>query len=99
MNLNLDDIDYKIGFIEYPDKTRNAYGFLAIGQINQTKDELENHFKEYKKYLIKNKLELEFDRLVFLNKENALQELDGISKPKRPYLRDLIKESMKYQYK
>lgn len=96
LNLNLDDIDYKIEFIEYPTKTRNAYGFLAIGKINETKDELNKCFEEYKEYLINNNLELEFSRLIFLKKENALQEFDHLSNYKRPYLRDLIIEAAKY---
>ena len=96
LNLNLDDIDYKIEFIEYPSKTRNAYGFLAIGKINQTKDELTQHFKHYKEYLISNNLEVEFNKLIFLKKQRALQELDELPSNKRPYLRDLIKEAIKY---
>ena len=96
LNLNLDDIDYKIEFIEYPSKTRNAYGFLAIGKINQTKDELTQHFKHYKEYLISNNLEVEFNKLIFLKKQRALQELDELPNNRRPYLRDLIKEAIKY---
>ena len=96
LNLDLNDIDYKIEFIEYPSEKRNAYGFLAIGKINKTKDELKQHFKEYKDYLIRNKLEVEFGRLIFLKKENALQELDDLPNFKRPYLRDLIMEAMNY---
>lgn len=96
LNLNLDDIEHKIEFIEYPSKTRNAYGFLAIGKINQTKEELNQHFEEYKEYLIRNNLEIEFNKLIFLKKENALQELDDLENYKRPYLRDLIKEAIKY---
>lgn len=96
LNLNLDDIDYKIAFIEYPSKTRNAYGFLAIGKMNWTKDELKQYFKEYKEYLIMNHLEVEFNKLIFLQKENALKELDNLSNCKRPYLRELINEAVKY---
>ncbi len=95
LNLNLDDIDYKIEFIEYPNETRNAYGFIAIGKINQTKAELKRYFEEYKEHLLKNDLEVEFNRLIFLKKENALQELDDLPNYKRPYLRDLIKEVIK----
>lgn len=97
LNIDIEKIDYKLEFIEYPDETRNAYGFIALAKINQTKEELERHFNEYKEYLIKNKLELEFSRLVFLNKNNALKELDNMNNPKRPYLRNLIKEAMRYQ--
>ena len=95
LNLNLEDIDYKIEFIEYPNETRNAYGFIAIGKINQTKDELKRYFEQYKEYLLKNDLEVEFNKLIFLKKENAIQELDDLPNYKRPYLRDLIKEVVK----
>lgn len=96
LNIDIENIDYRLEFIEYPDEKRNAYGFIALTRIEQSKEELEKHFKEYKEYLIKNKLELEFSRIVFLSKENALEELDNMNNPKRPYLRDLIKETMKY---
>ena len=95
LNLELDDIDYKIEFMEYPSKRRNSYGFLAIGTVSQTKDELENHFEQYKEYLIMNNLEIEFNKLIFLQKENALKELDELSNCKRPYVRDLINEARK----
>lgn len=97
MNLNLDEIDYKLEYIEYPSKTRNAYGFLAIGTINKTKNELNQHFEEYKEYLIRNNLEIEFNKIIFIKKENAIKELDKLSNCKRPYLRDLIKEVVKYK--
>lgn len=96
LNIDIENIDYRLEYIEYPDEKRNAYGFIALTKINQSKEELEGHFKKYKEYLISNKLELEFSRIVFLNKENALEELDSMNNPKRPYLRDLIKEAMKY---
>ena len=44
MNLNLDEIDYKFQYIEYPNKKRNAYGFIAVGKLNMSKKELQNHF-------------------------------------------------------
>ena len=94
MNLNLEDIKYKIQYIEYPDESRNAYGFLAIGNIDKTKEELKKHFKEYKEYLLSNNLELEFNKLVFLSKKNAVQELDNMNNPKRPYLRELVNKAM-----
>ncbi len=97
MNLNLDEIDYKLEYIEYPSKTRNVYGFLAIGSTSKTKDELNQHFFEYKEYLIRNNLEIEFNKLIFIKKENAVREFDKLSNYKRPYLRDLIKEAVKYE--
>lgn len=98
LNLNLDDLDYKIEFIEYPDETRNAYGFLAIGKLDITKEDLTKHFEKYKQYLTNNNLEVEFNKLIFLQKENALEELDKLSNCKRPYLRELIKEAVKWKH-
>lgn len=60
--------------------------------MTKTKQELDQYFKEYTEYLIKNNLELEFNKLIFIKKENALQELDKLQNYKRPYLRNLIKE-------
>lgn len=92
INLNLEDIDYKIKYIEVPDKARHAYGFIAIGKLVKTKEELQKHFEEYKKFLIQNNLEIEFNKLVFLDKNNAIKEFDRLENPKRPYLSNLIKE-------
>ena len=64
MNLNLDEIKYEFQYIEYPDDKRNAYGFIAIGYLNMTKNELQNHFKQYKEFLEKNNLEVEFNNLI-----------------------------------
>lgn len=95
INIDLCDVDYKLEYIEYPSNTRNAYGLIAIAEIDKSKEELQKHFEKYKEYLIKNKLELEFNKLVFLNKENAVEELDSMSNPKRPYLRELFKKVTK----
>ena len=95
LNLDLENIDYKLEYIVCPDEKRNGYGFLAIGKVNLNKNEVENHFKQYKEYLEKNNLEIEFNKIIFLKRQNALKELDELPNPKRPYLRDLIKETMK----
>ena len=94
INIDLDTIDYKFKYLEYPNIKRNVYGFIALGKIDKTKDKLETHFKEYKKYLLENNLETEFEKLVFFKKENALNELDKLPNPKRPYLRELLKVAM-----
>ena len=90
LNLDLDKIDYEIKYLECPTKGRSVYGFLAYGKLNMTKNELNNYFEGYKKYLEKNDLEIEFSKLVFLNKEAGLSELDKLKNPKREYLRELI---------
>lgn len=53
---------------------------------------MQKHFEEYKKSLIKNNLEIEFNKLVFLEKSNAIEELNMLKNPKRPYLSNLIKK-------
>ena len=93
VNLNLDDVDYEFKYIECPTKKRNVYGFLAIGNINMSKNDLIIHFEDYKKYLEDNNLEVEFDNLVFFKKGNAVNELDSYNNPKRPYLRELLFEA------
>ena len=90
LNLDLDKIDYEIKYLECPTKGRSVYGFLAYGKVNMTKNELNNYFEGYKKYLEKNDLEIEFSKLVFLNKEDGVSELDKLENPKREYLRELI---------
>ena len=92
LNLNLDDIEYKIEYLEIPDEERHTYGFIAIGKLEKTKEELQKYFKEYKKYLIQNNLETEFNKLVFLYKNNAMEEFNALKNPKRPYLKNLINE-------
>ena len=95
VNLDLDTIDYKFEFLEYPTDRRNAYGFLAIGKLDMTKAEFEQLFKEYQDYLIKNNLEVEFEKLIFLTKGNAVKEYDAYNNPKRLYLRTLLSEAEK----
>lgn len=90
MNLNLDEIKYEFKYIEYPDEKRNAYGFIAVGQLNMSKKELQKHFIQYCKYLENNNLEIEFNNLIYLKKGNAVKELDTYTNPKRDYLRELI---------
>ena len=90
MNLNLDEIKYEFKYIEYPDEKRNAYGFIAVGQLNMSKKELQKHFIQYSKYLENNNLEIEFNNLIYLKKGNAGKELDTYTNPKRDYLRELI---------
>lgn len=95
LNLNLDNIQYEMKYLECPTEKRSVYGFIAIGKLDMTKKELNTYFENYKKYLKEDHLELEFSRLIFLNKSTAAQELDKLDNPKREYLRDLIEISMK----
>ncbi len=95
MNIELEDVDYNLGFFEYPTESRFAYGFLAYGFLNMKKDELEKHFNNYNQYLKENNLELEFSKLIFIERKNALEIFDKLDNPKRPYIRDFIENIMK----
>ena len=91
LNLNLENIKYEMKYLEVPSGKRSVYGFLALGKIDMTKEELNKHFENYKKYIEIDNLEQEFSRLVFIHKNNALKELDELDNPKREYLREFIK--------
>ena len=57
-----------------------------------TKAEFEKFFKEYQNYLVKNNLEVEFEKLIFFTKGKAVQEYDAYDNPKRAYMRELLEE-------
>lgn len=95
LDLDLNDIEYKINYLECPSKERSVFGFLAIGKLNMTKDNLNKHFEEYKQYIKENNLEQEFSKLVFLDKNKAIEELNRLDNPKREYLQEFIEINMK----
>ena len=47
INLDLDKINFEFEFLECPTEKRNVYGFLAIGKLDMSKDEMQKHFDEY----------------------------------------------------
>ena len=55
-----------------------------------SKEELKNHYNNYFNYLKDNDLEIELGHIYFLEKENAVQTLDGLKNPKREYLKEII---------
>ena len=63
---------------------------FAKAKINMTAQEMNEYFKEYYKFLKENNLELEFKKLHFLKKENAVKELNDLINPRRNYLRPLL---------
>ena len=60
-----------------------------------TAKEMDNYFNNYYNYLKKNSLEIEFKKLHFLKKENAIEELMRLNNPKRNYLEPLIQMDLK----
>lgn len=94
LNLELNNleqiVDYKIKYLEIPEGRRNAYGVIAIGNLNMTKQEMEEHYKEYLNYLKDNKEEIEFKSVKFIPVKKSSEILNNISNPKRVYLNDLL---------
>lgn len=63
---------------------------FSRAKIKMTSKEMEEYFQKYDKYLRTNKLEVEFSKLHFLKRENAILELEKLGNPKRAYLKPLI---------
>ena len=55
-----------------------------------TVEEMKKYFEEYYEYLKENNLEVEFKKLHFLEKDNAVDELNKLSKPRIKYLIPLL---------
>ena len=60
-----------------------------------TANEIREYFNTYYKYLKENNLEIEFKKLHFLKKKNAIEELKKLNNPKRNYLIPLLQMDMK----
>ena len=94
--LNLDLFDrsiiqsYKMQYMELPEGRRHSYAPMLKGMLIITEEKIKKYYKKYKKYLKKSNQEVEFVKLHFIDKENAIAELDRLNNPKRPYLRGLL---------
>ena len=55
-----------------------------------TVEEMKKYFEEYYEYLKENNLEVEFKKLYFLEKDNAVEELNKLNNPRRNYLMPLL---------
>ena len=91
-NLNggilLETIDKKYIVGEMDETT--SYAPMLKGFLKFTSEEMKKYYKDYKEYLTQTNQEVEFTKLHFINKENALEQLNTMDNPKRPYLRDLL---------
>ncbi len=86
---------YEIKYLEIPEGKRHAYGVLAVGNLNMTKEQMEEHYKKYLKYLKENQLEIEFKSMKFLPITNAKEILENMQNPKRDYLFELLEKEEK----
>ena len=68
---------------------------FSKSKMQMNAKEMDNHFNKYYNYLKQNSLEIEFKKLRFLKKENAIEELMRLNNPKRNYLVPLIQMDLK----
>lgn len=61
-----------------------------IGILSITAKQMEEQYNNYKRLLEQTGQDVEFRKLHFIKKENALEILKSLDNPKRPYLEDLI---------
>ena len=77
-------------YMEIPQGRRHSYAPMLKGMLMMTEEEMKQYYKKYKEYLKETNQEVEFEKLHFIDKQNALTELYNLDNPKRPYLRDLL---------
>lgn len=96
LNLELDNMKqitkYRIKYLEIPEEKRHAYGVLAVGDLEMTKLQMEEHYNTYLKYLQNNKSEIEFKSVQFFSFENAYEVLKNMKNPKRNYIFEVLKK-------
>lgn len=94
MNLELNNpsqiLEYKIKYMEVPEGRRHAYGILAVGKLNMTKIEMQEHYQKYLDKLKANKEEIEFKSVKFIEIGKARQTLENMNNPKRGYVLPLL---------
>lgn len=94
--LNIDLLDktlvqeYKMQYMEMPQERRHSYTLMMKGILCITAKQMEERYGEYKRTLEQSGEDVEFEKLHFIKKENALEILRSLDNPKRPYLENLI---------
>ena len=77
--------------MSFPNEKANTYIFFWKGKLKKNKEEIKRNYEKYLQKLINNNGEIEFQKLHFINKENAIQQLQNLKRPKREYLTELLK--------
>jgi len=94
MNLELNNpsqiLEYKIKYLEVPEGKRHAYGILAVGKLNMTKIEMQEHYQKYLDKLTDNKEAIEFKSVKFIEIGKSRQTLENMDNPKRGYVLPLL---------
>lgn len=77
------------------DNEQPGVQLFSKAKTKMTSEEMRKYFEKYYKYLKENNLEVEFRKLHFFKKENAIEELKELNNPKRNYLIPLLQMDMK----
>lgn len=72
------------------DNEQPGVQLFSKAKSKMTVEEMRKYFEEYYEYLKENNLEVEFKKLYFLEKDNAVEELNKLSNPRRNYLMPLL---------
>lgn len=86
--------NYEIKYISPATDKIKTYEIICKGNLKLNSKEVRKHFEKYYKYLKENNLEMEYEDIVLLKKETALEELEKIKNPKRKYILDIIKADL-----
>ena len=100
LKIDLNDTDNvlfnKMSYIYVSEKDEQpGVQLFSKAKTKMSVEEIKNHFERYYSYLKENNLEIEFKKLHFLNKTNAIRELEKLNNPKRNYLMPLLQMDMK----
>ena len=86
----------KLSYIYIPgDNEESGIRLFSKAKTKMTAKEMKSYFESYYKYLKDNNLEIEFRKLHFLKKENAIEKLKKLNNPKRNYLMPLLQMDLK----
>ena len=98
ININLNDKElvdsWKVKYIDMPEEEfkPHTYIIFAKAKLKMTKNEMDKYYKDYLEFLEKNNLEIEFEKLYFINKNKITEDLNKLDNPKRGYLEKVFLE-------
>ena len=88
---NKDQVEnYEIKYISPATDKIKTYEIIYKGNLKLDSKEVRKHFEKYYKYLKVNNLEMEYEDIILLKKETALEELKKMKNAKRKYILDII---------
>ena len=94
LNIDLNDSNqvknYEIKYLSLPTEDVHTYIIIAKGELNMTKDQMQEYYEKYLEYLKENNLEIEFGKIHFIKKGRVAKELEKLNNPKRNYVKSLL---------